>query len=102
MSTDTLADRLSAAADRLTTVDRLLPGLVAPAGAFGADDAGMPGRVGRELHAHWSAVLAARSEEATEVASRLAELADSVRETAQDYADADEAAGRRLERESML
>ena len=102
MSVDTLADRLSAAADRLTTVDRSVPGLAVSAGAFGADDAGVPGRVGRELHAHWGAVLAARSQEAAEAAARLADLAQSVRTTSQDYTDVDEAAGRRFERESTL
>ena len=92
-----LADRLSAAADLVATVDRSVPDLVVPAGAFGADDAGVPGRVGRELHAHWDAVLAARSREAADVAVRLRDLASSVRETAQGYAEADESAARRLE-----
>jgi hypothetical protein len=92
-----LADRLSAAADLVTTVDRSVPDLMVPAGAFGADDAGVPGRVGRELHAHWEAVLAARSGEAADVAVRLRDLALSVRETAQGYAEADESAARRLE-----
>lgn len=102
MSIDPLADRLSAAADLLTTVDRSVPGLAVPAGAFGADEAGVPGRIGHELHTHWAAVLAARSQEAADAASRLADLARSVRTTSQDYSDVDEAAGRRFGRESML
>ena len=102
MSIDTLAERLAAAADLLTTVDRSVPGLGASPGAFGADDAGVPGRIGHELHVHWDAVLAARSAEAADVASRLEDLAQSVRETSQDYTDTDEAAGRRFERNSML
>jgi hypothetical protein len=99
---DPLADRLSAAADLLTTVDRSVPGLGVSAGAFGADDAGMPGRIGHELHTHWYAVLAARSQEAADAAARLTDLAQSVRETSQDYADVDESAGRRIERGSTL
>ena len=102
MSTDALADRLTAAADLLTTVDRSVPGLAVPAGAFGADDAGVPGRIGRELHVHWDAVLAARSSEAADVAARLADLAQSVRRTSRDYTEVDEAAGRRFDRGSML
>jgi hypothetical protein len=102
VSTDRLAERLSAAADVLTTVDRSVPGLAVSAGAFGADDAGLPGRIGHELHTHWEVVLAARSQEAADAASRLADLAQSVRKTAQDYTDVDESAGRRFERESML
>ena len=102
MSIDPLAERLSAAADLLTTVDRSVPGLAVSAGAFGADDAGVPGRIGHQLHVHWDAVLAARSAEAADAASRLADLAQSVRKTSQDYTDIDESAGRRFERESML
>ena len=102
MSTDALAERLSAAADLLTTVDRSVPGLAVSAGAFGADDAGVPGRIGHQLHVHWEAVLAARSAEAADAAARLADLAHSVRRTSRDYTDVDEAASRRFERESML
>ena len=100
MSVDKLAERLAAAADQLTTVDRLVPGLTVAAGAFGADDAGRPGRIGHDLHTHWGAVLAARSAEAADTATRLTELADSVRTTAEDYTGADEAAAQRLQRES--
>jgi hypothetical protein len=102
VSIDPLAERLSAAADLLTTVDRSVPGLAVSAGAFGADDAGVPGRIGHELHTHWGAVLAARSQEAADVASRLTDLAQSVRTTSQDYTHTDEVAARRFEREQML
>jgi hypothetical protein len=95
-----LADRLSAAADLVATVDRSVPGLAVPAGAFAADEAGVPGRVGRELHAHWTAVLAARSAEAATTAATLTDLASSVRVTARDYAGTDESAARRLRHES--
>lgn len=101
MSIDILADRLSAAADVLTTVDRSVLGLAAPAGAFGADDAGVPGRIGRQLYAHWHASLAARSREAAAAAARLTELADAVRTSSREYSDTDEAAARRIERGSM-
>jgi hypothetical protein len=100
VSIDPLAERLSAAADLLTTVDRSVPGLAVPAGAFGADDAGVPGRIGHELHSHWDAVLAARSQEAADAAARLTDLARSVRETSRDYTDVDGAAAQRFQRES--
>jgi hypothetical protein len=100
MSTDELADRLAAAADLLSGVDRSLPSLVAPAGAFGADGAGIPGRVSRELHEHWQAVVEARAQEAADAAARLSDLAAGVRTTARDYHQTDESAARRMERES--
>jgi hypothetical protein len=97
---DQLADRLADAADLLTTVDRSVPALAVPAGTFAADEAGAPGRVGRELHAHWAAVLTARAQEAAETAARLTDMAQSVRATTRRYAETDEAAARRLARES--
>jgi len=66
-----LADDLVTAADVLDTVDRRVPDLAVPAGHFGADEGGMPGRVGRQLHAHWEAALSARAREAAEVAARV-------------------------------
>ncbi|HET6529644.1 MAG TPA: hypothetical protein VFH03_03355 [Actinoplanes sp.] len=97
MSSYPLADRLGAAADLLTTVDRSVPELAVPAAAFGADGAGLPGRVGRELYAHWEAVLAARAREAALAAGHLQELSSSVRVTAERYAETDDAVARRLE-----
>ena len=97
---DQLAERLDTAVDALTTVDRSVPALVAPAGAFGADDDGVPGRLGRQLHAHWQAVLDARAREAADAAARLSELARSIRTTEQKYAEADAAVARRIEREA--
>jgi hypothetical protein len=90
-----LADRLDRAADALATVDRRLPVLAVAATAFAADDAGLPGRLGRDLHAHWTAVLGARSREAAQLSSRLSEGAGAVRATRRRYAEADEAAARR-------
>jgi hypothetical protein len=97
---DHLADRLEEAAEQLTTVDRQMPALTVTAGTFGADDAGLPGRLGRELHAHWAAVLRARSREAASAAARLSETARSVRTTRQAYAETDELVSRRLRREA--
>jgi Excreted virulence factor EspC, type VII ESX diderm len=97
---DDLAERLESAADVLTTVDHSIPALDVPVGAFGATGVGMPGRVGRELHAHWRSVLQARAREAADVAARLSEMAQALRTTQRAYADADEAVARRVERET--
>jgi hypothetical protein len=91
-----LADRLDHAADKLSTIDRRMPPLAIEARAVAADDAGLPGRLGRDLHAHWAAVLEARSREAAALAARLAEAAVAVRTTARHYAETDDAAARRL------
>ena len=92
-----LADDLVTAADVLATVDRRVPDLAVPPAHFGADEGGIPGRVGRQLHAHWEAALSARAGEAGKVAARLQDLASSVRVTARRYAETDEDAARRLE-----
>jgi len=93
-----LADRLHVAADELAAADRSMSALTVPAGVFAADDAGLPGRVGRQLHAHWSAVLTARAHEAADAAARLTDLAEAIRETKRDYAETDESVGRNVER----
>jgi len=93
-----LADRLESAADALTTVDRSLSAYAVPPGAFGADDEGVPGRVGRQLHDRWAAVLAARAREAAETAKRLTELAVDVRLTAKSYTETDDETARRVRR----
>jgi hypothetical protein len=95
---DQLADRLEGAADTLTTVDKFVPELAVAASAFGADDAGVPGRVGRQMHARWLAVLDARSREAAVAGARLSELARSLRAAERMYADADDAVARRVGR----
>jgi hypothetical protein len=97
---DELAQRLESAADALTTVDRSIPALEVPAGAFGATGVGVPGRIGRRLHAHWRAVIEARAREAADAATRLADMALALRATQREYADADEAVARRVEREA--
>ncbi|WP_433373410.1 hypothetical protein ACQPZX_01835 [Actinoplanes sp. CA-142083] len=94
-----LADRLDRAADTFATVDRRLPALAVTASAFGADDAGMPGRLGHELHRRWAAVLEARGREAADLAGQLAEAAGAVRAAHRAYAETDEAVRRRIGRE---
>jgi hypothetical protein len=95
-----LAARLDTAVHTLTTADRTMSALSVPARAFGADDAGVPGRRGRELHARWDAVLAARSREAARAAARLTDLAASLRTTRQQYAETDGTVARRIERDA--
>jgi len=95
---DELADRIELAADTLASVDRSVTGLAVPPTVFAADDRGVPGRLGRDLHSRWSAVLDARAREAADTATRLTDLAQSLRATAKDYADADDAAARRIQR----
>ncbi len=96
-----LADRLEQAADTLTTMDKRMPVHTVAAAAFGAHDSGggLPGRLGRELHEHWTAVLDARSREAAAASARLTDTAQSVRETLRNYADTDDLVRRRLTRE---
>jgi hypothetical protein len=96
---DHLADRLDRAADTLATVDRRLPTLAVTAAAFGADDAGVPGRLGRDLHHRWSAILEARSREAAALGGQLAEAASAVRQADRDYTTTDQAVRHRLGRE---
>jgi hypothetical protein len=98
---DRLADRLEEAADKLTMMDKRMPDHVVAAGVFGAagPGSGLPGRLGRELHEHWSSVLDARAREASGAAARLADLAQSVRATRRHYGETDELVHRRLTRE---
>jgi hypothetical protein len=95
---DRLADRLELAADTLTTMDKRMPGHGVAARAFGAagSGGGLPGRLGRELHEHWAAVLEARSREAGGAAARLTDLAQSVRTTVRHYDETDDLVRRRL------
>jgi len=97
-----LADRLEQAADTLTTMDKRMPVHTVAAAAFGAPGSGggLPGRLGRELHEHWTAVLDARSREAAAASTRLTDTAQSVRETSRNYGDTDDLVRRRLTRET--
>jgi uncharacterized protein YukE len=96
---DHLADRLEQAADAMATLDRRMPALAVASTTFGDDDAGVPGRLGRALHARWQSVIDARAREAGDLAARLAEAARSVRATGRDYETTDDAVRRRLARE---
>jgi hypothetical protein len=98
---DRLADRLEHAADTLTMMDKRMPGHTVVAKAFGAagSGGGLPGRLGREMHEHWAAVLDARSREASGAAARLADMAQSVRTTVRHYDETDDLVRRRLDRE---
>ena len=93
-----LAEHLESAADALTTVDRSLSAHAASPGAFGAGDEGTPGRLGRQLHERWLAVLAARSHEAAAAAAHLCTLAADVRLTGKAYTETDDEVGRRISR----
>ncbi|GAA4596313.1 uncharacterized protein YukE [Actinoplanes octamycinicus] len=93
---DRLADRIDQAAATLATMDRRVPELVPGAAAFGADDAGRPGRIGRRLHEDWAAVLRARAGEAAGLAGRLSEMAEAVRANSRDYAETDNAVQHRF------
>ena len=93
-----LAERLESAADALTTVDRSLSAHASSPGAFGADDEGTPGRLGRQLYDRWLAVLAARSHEAAAAAAHLCTLAADVRLTGKAYTETDDEVGRRIGR----
>jgi hypothetical protein len=97
---DGLVDPWDSAADALMTVRHSLPLLAASPDAFGGDEAGRPGRLGRELHGHWAAVLDARAREAADAAARLAETADAVRLARRRYAETDDLAARRMRREA--
>jgi Excreted virulence factor EspC, type VII ESX diderm len=90
------AAQLDAVADGLAAVGGAVARLPVP--ALGAHEAGLPGRVGGELHTRWAALLTARSREAADAAARVAQLAEDLRATARQYAETDEAARRRIAR----
>ena len=96
---DSVAHHLEQAADAMSALERETAALAVPAGALAAGEPGLPGRLGRALYAHWSAVLAARSREASTAAGRLAEMAHAVRTTSEQYTETDEAVRHRLTRE---
>ena len=94
---DHVADRLDQAADTMTALAREVPSLTVTPGLFAG--AGLPGQVGQALHERWTAVLEARTREASSAAVRLAEAARSVRTTRRHYAETDEAVERRFTQE---
>ncbi len=97
-----LAEVLHTAADKVAAVDRGVEALAAAPGAFAANDDGLPGRLGKRLHAHWSAALAARAREAALASGQLRDLAVSVAQTQDSYHEADSSAADRIERSSPL
>ncbi|MFF5080658.1 hypothetical protein ACFY36_26695 [Actinoplanes sp. NPDC000266] len=94
---DHLADCLDRAADDLRTVERAVAPLTVPPGSFAETMPGVPGRVGRSLHEHWTAIVAARAREAADVSARLTAMASSVRSARDGYRETDDAVRRRLE-----
>jgi hypothetical protein len=90
-----LADRLERAADRLTAGGAALSGADPGATAFGADNPGRLGEVGRALHRRWSSALTARSGEATAQGTRLADTGAAIRVAAGRYRDTESDAGSR-------
>jgi uncharacterized protein YukE len=93
-----LADALLTAADTVTGVDRGVAALTSTPGAFAAGEVGVPGRLGRRLHAHFSAALTARADEAALTAAQLKELAAAVEATQDSYRSVDDAVADRIER----
>ncbi|MFI5934896.1 type VII secretion target [Actinoplanes sp. NPDC051494] len=96
-----IADRLESVSAAVGAVERSLSLQAVSPSAFGADDEGRPGRLGRELHDLWSATLEARSREATDIAHRLSDLADEVRMAARDYEETDDDVSRRIRRSDL-
>ncbi|XVU25845.1 hypothetical protein ACQPZJ_01945 [Actinoplanes sp. CA-054009] len=94
---DHLADGLDRAADDLRAVERAVAPLTVPPGAFAESGAGLPGRLGRSLREHWSAVVTARAHEASGASARLTAMATSVRATRDGYRETDDAVRRRWE-----
>jgi hypothetical protein len=87
-----LADRFEGAGDRLATGAGALADADPGAGAFGADQPGRLGAVGRLLHQRWSAALTGRAREAAAHGARLVDAADLLRVAASRYGEAEQAA----------
>ncbi len=95
MEVDEVADRLAAVADEVSGAAPLL-GRVQPGPAgFGGDAAGHLGELGRDLHAAWTAALAAREREAAGHGARLTDLAGALRQAADGYRQVEDDAHRR-------
>ncbi|BCJ65046.1 hypothetical protein [Polymorphospora rubra] len=100
-------DTLRQAAERFDTVAADLTDAgrrIAATGTAGADlGPPGPGRLGdltRDLRDRWLAATGARFDEATAAATRLTEVADTLRLLAGRYADTDDAARRRQPEEA--
>ncbi|WP_306210503.1 hypothetical protein [Actinoplanes sp. RD1] len=101
---ESILDKLEHVVGELAAVERELPAYEMTRASFGAGDSrfgageGLPGRVAREMREHFAAVLAARSFEAADAATRLRNLATDVRVTDEEYAATDEAVAHRFRR----
>ena len=87
-----LADRLEGTGERIAAGAGALADADPGAGAFGADQPGRIGAVGRLLHQQWSGALAGRAREAAAHGARLVDSADLLRAAADRYRDTDAAA----------
>jgi hypothetical protein len=92
-----LADRLEGAGNRLAAGAGALADTDPGAAAFGADQPGRLGAVGRMLHQGCSAALGGREREAAAHGARLVDAADLLRTAAARYGEADAAARSRNE-----
>ncbi|HEX5741992.1 MAG TPA: hypothetical protein VFY17_10645 [Pilimelia sp.] len=82
---------LEAAAAALDAGAALLGDAAGDAVDFGGDAPGLPGELGRGLHARWVAALEARRREVREVCEELTALHAAVAEAAAAYTDTDAA-----------
>jgi hypothetical protein len=87
-----LADRLEAAGNRLAAGAGALADTDPGAVAFGADQPGRLGAVGRMLHQRCSVALGGREREAAAHGARLVDAADLLRTAASRYESTDAAA----------
>jgi hypothetical protein len=94
------AARVDAAADAIADTGVAVGRDGLSAADFGADAPGWLGELGRALHGRWTAAVGDRRAEAAAAATRLAELAGSLREASSGYADTDHAVRRRQPEES--
>jgi hypothetical protein len=96
MALEDLAARLDEAGAELTGAVRTLRRSDPGAAVFGGEAAGRLGDLGRDLHRGWLMAIESRAREAAAHGARLASTADTVRQAAAGYAEADEAARGRL------
>ena len=96
-----LADRLEGAGNRLAAGAGALADTDPGAAAFGADQPGRLGAVGRLLHQRCSVALGGREREAAAHGARLVDAADMLRTAASRYESADAAARARNDPEGQ-
>ena len=91
-----IARELDEAAVALTTMERRTSARPVVATELAADEDGLPGTAGRELHTLLTAVLRARARETAGLVHRLTDSARTVRSCLRQYAATDEAARHRF------